>query len=293
MESAEEEQENSKSKTEENIQQSSNFGNEPNVRTFDGLSVIDEQTEETQTTESPLGYGNSSRGNSANRGFSPSVQMYEEACGVSDYQQFGYDVNSSVTVKNFPKKKTSPYENGAWNAGCDTYEPRPASPYPYNGSLRDSYRKRLEVLQNLPMPSQTTSNTISDGGWILSDSTKAPQIPEYGLYQESGSNFESPFLPGKSSDVETYSAFPPPPNFGFDVIQDRTGPDIFVTEDGFPSAFNEPTSTEVIPEAGEKLGVEEEELDKLEARIVSKIIATPLSLNEKFLTFTCVIVSRF
>ncbi|KAK6622178.1 hypothetical protein RUM44_001985 [Polyplax serrata] len=255
-EAASQQEEAADSESNESLLKTQNFGNEANVRTFDGLSVIDEQTEETQTTESPLGCGTLSRGNSANRAMSPPGPLFDEACGISDFPQFGFGPTAKPLLK---KKATSPsYESGifpsTWTA--DTYETRPASPYPCNGSHhQDSYQKRFQVLQNLStIPPAPEPAQMSDGRWICPDPSKLPELPEYDIYVNQP--YQNAYLPQKPVELTACTPTFPPPTFPYNLIQDRTGPDVFVA-DGFPSNGRPPiTGITTIKEADEASNLE-------------------------------------
>lgn len=232
--SSDQEDENPDLENEENLQKSSKFGNEANVRTFDGLSVIDEQTEETQTTESALGYGTSSGGNSGNRTLGSSLQMFDEACACPDYTQVHYNLDL-CDMKPPDKKKSGKFENGffgqGWpGVGCDTYEPRPASPYPYPGSSQNSYQKRFQVLQDLPLPTPKSVNCLGENGWIFPDPLKPP------IYDENITTSERDCAENIPTDMGLCPPLPAP-DFSVDLIEEKSGPDIFVA-DGYPKTPN-------------------------------------------------------
>ena len=190
------EEENPDLENEENHQKSNSFGKGPSgcVRTFDGLSVIDEQTEETQTTtESPIVYGgpSSSRGNSGSRNYLPGLydddDVEDATCGMTHLEEgYGPGIYNNPLKSPVKKKGSCLYEDnvspyapggGNWNANCENFESRPASPYPYNGihHHRDSYQKRFQVLQNLSMAQSSPNNhPLCDNEWIFTTNSQPP-----------------------------------------------------------------------------------------------------------------------
>ena len=288
------EEENPDLENEENHQKSNSFvkGPSASVRTFDGLSVIDEQTEETQTTtESPIVYGgpSSSRGNSGSRNYLPGLyddddDVEDTTCGMTHLEEgYGPGIYNNPLKSPVKKKGSCLYEDnvspyapggGNWNANCENFESRPASPYPYNGihHHRDSYQKRFQVLQNLSMAQSSPNNhPLCDNEWIFTTNSQPPSedLHNYVDGKSDAPPIKSNSLYHPSSSTTT--------TFGYNnIFQDRTGPDVFVTN-GIPSTTTTTTTDieqqqqqhfQLLPESKENFST----LENLDTKLVSIII---------------------
>ncbi|KAL0277013.1 UNVERIFIED_CONTAM: hypothetical protein PYX00_004445 [Menopon gallinae] len=203
------------------------FENAASARAFDGLSVIDEQTEETTTQTTETGCGTGSRGGSANRTLNQvaapaAMRMYEEHPGYPFYDS-GYQPKTGRR-KAFPVYENDPgyVAYGATGWPDNGYDARPASPYPYPESVQPSYQKRFQVLQNLP---PVVASRVDENGWVFPNAGKA----DYDLFpREPGVFVGGPFLPNKS--LTSPISIQIPQQMDYDVVRDRTGPDVFVSD---------------------------------------------------------------
>lgn len=183
--------------------------------------MIDEQTEETQTTETGCGAG--SRGDSANRTLNQvaptALRLYAEHPGYPFY-------DSGFQSKTGRRKMFAAYDGGAECVGYGTtgwpdngYDVRPASPYPYPESVQPSYQKRFQVLQNLP---PVMTSRVDENGWVFPNPDKA----NYDLFGRDPF-VGGPFLPSKA--LTSPISIQIPQQMDYDVVRDRTGPDVFVS----------------------------------------------------------------
>lgn len=240
----------------ENLQKSSRLAPRRSSRTFDGLSVIDEQTEETQTTD---GYGNSRSSSIIRLPDAQKRPFFSEPCGELNY----YPVYSYLDPRTFKsQRKRSEGMEAEW--GMMGF--RPPSPYPYaKGNPMPPYEHRLQNIQEPcipPLPGRRTE----DSGWLYPpQSASATSSPGRGartnnwypqdLTRSTGQLCENSDWMYPVSDTSTLASpcegplsiriprcgagYPvePPEGFGADyalgLVQERQGPDVFIT-DSYP-----------------------------------------------------------
>lgn len=196
--------------------------------------------------------------------------MYDEACGLPEFQQYNYDQDGGYPKALQRKKGACLYENGGsfvpysneYLGPCENYNMRPSSPYPYSESVQPNYQKRLQVLQNLPlMPGSggLPSSEINENGWIF------PNPQDYNVYVQEPNEFtENGYLADKSVTSPISIEIPVTPELDYGVIRDRAGPDVFI----YPQTDYPEMRERNLLESGEQ-GVSESVIRNVGAEIVS------------------------